>query len=278
MTPEEREALLASYALGTLSAPDADDAERLIQADAEAADEFERYQEIAELIALGAPVAQPPTVLRQRVLEAARRRPARRRRWRVPIARILPAASMAAIVAIVSVWAFNMQQELNDLREDSALLTSVVEANARQVDRLAAQPDSQRDISLLSTQIKDTQTATSIVLDPESESHELLPTDAAHGATGSYTWSASADACVVVLRNLPPIGLLDVYRVTLMDRWGNPIATQSIVPSGTGETMALIPTPAGAWPQGVVVFATNQASENETPDGNSAVVLQLLPN
>ena len=48
MNPEEREALLASYALGTLSAPDVADAERLIRSDSTAAEEVERFQEIAE--------------------------------------------------------------------------------------------------------------------------------------------------------------------------------------------------------------------------------------
>lgn len=273
MTPEEREALLASYALGTLSAPDADDAERLIRSDPLAADEVERFQEIAELMALAAPVHQPSPALRDRVMVAARRSSSKsRRRWHVPIGRFLPAASLAAVVAIVSIWAVNLQQELDDLREESALLTAVVEADARRLDQLASQPNNERDLNLLATQLRDTQSATSIIADPDAESAELIPTEAAHGATGTYSWSDSADTAVVVLRNLQPIGFGDVYRVTLLDRWGNVVATDSLIPEA-GEQMVLIQTPAGAWPQSVVVFATNAASDSNLPDG--PVVLEV---
>jgi len=274
MTPEEREALLASYALGTLSAPDADDAERLIQSDSTAAEELAQFQEIAQLIALAAPSRQPPRALRERVLAAAKRSPSvSRRRWRVPIGRILPAASLAAVLAIVTVWAVNLQQDLEGLREQSALLTAVVEADARRIEQLAAQPNSDREIGILETQLQQTQSATSILVDPEAQSAELIATEAAHGATGAYTWSDSANAAVVVLRNLPPIGFADVFRVTLLDRWGNVVATQSTLPAETGDTMLLIQTPAGAWPQTVVVFATNQASQSKVPDG--PVILEV---
>ncbi len=273
MTPEEREALLASYALGTLSAPDVDDAERLIRSDPAAADEVARYQEIAELMALAAPVRRPPPELRARVMEAAKRSSKPRRRWRVPVARILPAASLAVIAAVAGIWAVNLQQELDDLREEAALLTAVVEADARRLDQLALAPNPERELTLLETQVQETQSATSIIGDPEAESAELVPTEAAHGATGTYTWSDSADAAVVVLRNLQPVGFLEVYRITLLDRWGNVIATDSLVPDGGSETMKLIQTPAGSWPQSVVVFATNQASDSELPDG--PVILEI---
>ncbi len=267
MTPEEREALLASYALGTLSAPDVLDVERLIRSDPEAADEVERFREIAELIALAAPPRRPTPALRERVLTAARQKPRRGRRWRLSVARVLPAASLAAVVVIVSVWAVNLQRELDDLREETALLTAVVEADAKRLEQIAAQPDTRSEIHLLERQLRDTKSATSILLDPEAESAELRQTEVAHGATGTYTWSDSANAAVIVLRNLPPIGFGDVYRITLTDRWGNLIATLSTLPDPTGETMVLMATPPGAWPQGVVVFATNAISESNVPDG-----------
>ena len=274
MTPEEREALLASYALGTLSASDMGDAERLIQSDSAAADEMAQFQEIAELIALAAPPRRPPPALRERMLAAAKRSSAKpRRRWRLPTARFLPAASLAAVVVIVSVWAVNLQNELDGLREESALLAAVVAADAKRLDQLAAQPDTRPDFGLLETQLRETQSATSILLDPEAESTELVPTEAAHGATGAYTWSASADAAVVVLRALPPIGFGDVYRITLIDRWGNVVASESIVPGLRGETMVVIATPPGAWPQGAVVFATSAVSESKIPDG--PIVLEV---
>lgn len=267
MTPEEREALLASYALGTLSAPDVSDVERLIQSDPTAADEVARFQEIAELMALAAPLRRPPAALRERVMAAAKRAPSKeRRRWSIPIGRFLPAASLAAVVAIVSLWAVNLQQELDELREESALLAAVVQADARRLDQIAAQPNPERDISLLETQLQETQSATSIIADPDAESAELVPTESAHGATGTYAWSDSANAAVVVLRDLQPVGFGGVYRVTLLDRWGNFVATESLIPE-VGEQMVLIGTPPGARPHSVLVFATSAASENHLPDG-----------
>ena len=73
MTPEERETLLAGYALGSLSTPDAVDAARLVHADPSAEAELRAYHEIADLIALSVPLRRADPALRDRVLAAARR-------------------------------------------------------------------------------------------------------------------------------------------------------------------------------------------------------------
>ena len=73
MTPEEREELLVAHARGTLSAPDAVDAEQLMRSDPSAAAQFRAYREIADLIALSVPLRQADPALRERVLAAARR-------------------------------------------------------------------------------------------------------------------------------------------------------------------------------------------------------------
>jgi anti-sigma-K factor RskA len=277
MSPEEREALLASFALGTLSAPDAADAERLIRSDPSAAAEVKRYEEIAELIALAAPLHRPDPHLRERVLAAARRDPAvrRPRRLHIPVTRLLPAAAMAAALAVVSVWAVNLQAELKDLRDETALLTAVVESDAKRLDQLAVERDSQGDISIkLQTALQEQQLITSIVADPEARSFELEPTESAHGATGSYAWSNAADSAVVIVRSLQPIGFGSTYRITLADRWGNPLAAKSFTPDEFGDAQVVIATPAGSWPQAVYVFATNEDSDSKTPDG--PVVLESV--
>jgi anti-sigma-K factor RskA len=199
MTPEEREALLASYALGTLSAPDIEDVERLLHSDPEAAAEVEQYREISELIALSVPLRRPPSALRERVITAARRGAApSRRRWHVPIGRMLPAAGLAAVLVLVMVWAVDMQRELQELRQATRLLTAVVESSAKRLDQLTVAEATQGDRSVrLETQLHDQQLATAVLTDPEAVQLELSPTSAAHGATGSFAWSASADAVVV---------------------------------------------------------------------------------
>ena len=59
MTPQEREELLAAYALGGLSSAEASTVENLARNDPGAARELAEYQEVADLIALDAPLRRP---------------------------------------------------------------------------------------------------------------------------------------------------------------------------------------------------------------------------
>lgn len=269
MTPEERESLLASYALGTLSAPDIEDVERLLRSDSAAATEVEEYREIGELIALAAPLRRPPAALRERVITAARRGIApSRRRWRIPVGRLLPAAGLAAALAIVTVWAVNLQQELQELRQETALLTAVVESDARRLDQLTVAEATQGDRSVqLETRMQEQQLATAVLADPEAVQVELSPTTAAHGATGSYAWSASADAAVVTLRGLSPLPFGSEYRVLLSDRFGNYVAVASVETDEIGDALVAFATPPGARPAFVAVIAAELGSDAKMFEG-----------
>jgi hypothetical protein len=269
MTPEERESLLASYALGTLSAPDIEDVERLLRSDPAAADEMEQYREISELIALSAPPQRPPMALRERVITAARRGgTVSRRRWRIPIGRILPAASLAAVLAIVTLWAVDMQRELQELREETALLTAVVVADAKRLDQLTDDGATQDGRSMrLETQLQEQQLATSVLADPEAIQVELSPTSAAHGATGSVAWSASVDVAVITLQGLSPLPFGSEYRVLLSDRFGNYVASSSVTVDQVGDALATFPTPAGSRPYSIAVIATDLGADERTPEG-----------
>src|SRR3990172_763096 len=130
MTPEDRGARPAGYALGSLSAPDARDAERLARSDGHAAAELAAYREIADLIALSVPLREADPALRQRVLSAARRGQAWSRR---PLRRYLPIAGVAAALAIVTLWAASLQSSLVQLRHQTAALSAVVEADAKRL-------------------------------------------------------------------------------------------------------------------------------------------------
>ena len=269
MTPEVREALLASCALGTLSAPDIEDVERLLRSDSAAEMEVEQYREISELIALSAPLRRPPSALRERVITAARRGPAAsRRRWRIPVVRILPAASLAAVFAIVTFWAVNLQQELRELRREAALLTAVVESDAKRLDQLTAAGATQGDRSVrLETRLHDQQLATGVLTDPEAIQLELSPTSAAHGATGSFVWSASADAAVANLLGLSPLPFGSEYRVLVSDRFGNYVASVSTVVDEFGNAFVSFYTPPGSRPTAVAVIATDLGADTRQPEG-----------
>jgi anti-sigma-K factor RskA len=269
MTPEEREALLASYALGTLSAPDIEDVERLLHSDPEAAAEVEQYREISELIALSVPLRRPPSALRERVITAARRGAApSRRRWHVPIGRMLPAAGLAAVLVLVMVWAVDMQRELQELRQATRLLTAVVESSAKRLDQLTVAEATQGDRSVrLETQLHDQQLATAVLTDPEAVQLELSPTSAAHGATGSFAWSASADAVVVNLLGLSPLPFGSEYRVLLSDRFGNYIASAGTQVDEVGNSHVTFSTPPGGRPALIEVIATDLGADERRPEG-----------
>ncbi len=270
MTPEERESLLASYALGTLSAPDIEDVERLLRSDPAAAAEVEEYREISELIALAAPLRRPPVALRERVLSAARRggTTTARRRWRIPVGRLLPAAGMAAVLVVVTMWAVDMQRELQDLREETALLTAVVEADARRLDQLSEAGETQGDLSVqLGNRIEEQALATSVLADPEAILVELSQTGASHGATGSFAWSASVDRGVVSLQGLSALPFGSEYRVVLSDRFGNYVASASATVDEMGVALVTFPTPPGSRPYSIAVIATDLGADERAPEG-----------
>lgn len=72
MTPEEREDLLMSYALGTLRGSEAAAVEELMRTDRTAGSELAAYHEMVDFVALSVPLRRADSSLRNRVLEAAR--------------------------------------------------------------------------------------------------------------------------------------------------------------------------------------------------------------
>src|SRR2546428_13956457 len=100
MTPEEREQLLAAYALGTLPGPEAAEVEALVRSDSAAARELESFHDIVDYVALAAPLRRADPRLRDRVLRAAHVsaesvRLSRWPRWQV-------ASTVAAVAAVFS--------------------------------------------------------------------------------------------------------------------------------------------------------------------------------
>lgn len=273
MTPEEREALLAAHALGSLSEPDARDAERLIRSDELAAVEYERYRELADLIALSVPLRRADPMLRERVLDAARRsrRPRRAPRWQ----RWMPAAGIAAALALVTVWAVSLQHSLDELRQDTSVLAAVVESNAKQIESVAAQ--AQRDATnenlgiRLETALKEQQTLLEVQADPDVIRIELQPTTAAHGATGHYLWSDAADAGLVVAKNLPPLGFTGIFEVWLEDVLGRRAQVATFSADEVGSAQVLVTAPGTADPARLFIVV-GSSLESGTPDG--PVVMQ----
>ena len=233
MTPEERETLLAGYALGTLSAPDALDAERLIRSDPDAAEEYDAYRELADLIALSVPLRHADPSLRQRVLEAARRERSLLRRRRLS-RRHLPVAALAAALALVVLWAVNLQQSIDSLRQETSLLTAVVEAEVKRIEMIdmanRAVAENRTIGQQLERMAREQQTILAVQADPDALRIELQPMSAGHGARGQLLWSDSAAAGIVIVHDMPPLPLGANYKVWLEQPGSPAILVSTFLP------------------------------------------------
>ena len=244
MTPEEREELLASYALGTLSGPVAAEVEALVRSDTSAAEQLASYHDFVDLIALSVPLNRADPSLRRRVLQAARRE--RRRSSSVAaITRWAPAVAAAAVLAVVAFWAASIQTTVTDLRDHTATLTAVLEVQARQIDELIAD-DIARDRSAsaaeaITLELRDAQsTIVGILTDPEQMTIELEATSAGHGASGRYIWSGLENAGMVTLQNLPPLPFGGSYVVWVEGEDSRQMLMQTFVPDADGSVSELL--------------------------------------
>ncbi len=249
MTPEEREALLAGYALGTLSAPDALDAERLIRTDEDAAAEYETYRELTDLIALSVPLRRSDPSLRQRVLTAAR---SDRPRWQGGIfkRRHLPMAGLAAALLVVAVWAVSLQQSIHSLRQETALLTAVVEAEVKRTEAVemasAAVAESRTLGNQLEMVLRDQQAILQVQADPDAYRIDLSTTSASHGAVGQYMWSDVANVGVALVQHMPPLPVGSNYKVWLEDELGRIVLVNTFTPDEQGNAQVVLQHTNGA--------------------------------
>jgi anti-sigma-K factor RskA len=223
LTPEEREDLLAAYALGTLSAPDAAAVEQLVRSDSAAASDLAAYHEMVDLIALSAPLRRADPSLRERVLRAARRSSltgSGRRFWGYSWR---PAAAVAAVVVMIGLltWGINLQRALDRQAENNAAIAAVVEASAKQIQQLASagvNMQASEDLrQQLQTAVADQELVIAITADPKVQVSDLEATSAGHGASARFLWSAETGAGVLVARSLPDLPLDSVYQVWVDD-------------------------------------------------------------
>lgn len=223
MTPEEREELLAAYALGTLSAPDAIAVEQLVRSDSAAAADLAAYHEMVDLIAVSAPLRRADPSLRERVLRAARRanlagpdRGGWLRSWK-PFA----AAAAAVAAGLVLMWGVNLQRTIDRQADNNATLAAVVEASAKQIQQLASAGVSMQaseDLrQQLQTAVADQEVVIAISADPRVQMTDLEATSAGHGASARFLWSATTGAGVLIARGLPDLPLDSVYQVWVDD-------------------------------------------------------------
>jgi anti-sigma-K factor RskA len=272
VTAEERQELLAGYALGTLSEPDARAAERLVRSDADAAAELASYHEIVDLIALSAPLRRADPTLRERVLRAARRGTGGVSGWQRARRQLAASAGWAAAAAAVlaaAIWISDLQGDIDRLRDDSAALNAVVQATAKQVDALAAvdtEDASSRALALqLQQALAEQQAMAAIGTDPDATTTTLNSAAAGVAASGHYRYSESAGAGLLIAYGLPELPIGEVYQVWLEDSLRAVSGGVFFAPAG-GDATVLVETEAQLLPIRVSVRVAPQGGDS-APNG-----------
>ena len=242
MRPEEREELLAAYALDALSGPEADEVEALVATDPEAAEQLAAYREIADLIGLEAPLRRTDPALRERMLQSAQRmRPAATRRF--PLLRVAAVAASLAVVAIAVSWGVRLQRTIDTLQEESATLATAVAADTQRLDVIETERvGSGGDKAVrneLQTALEAHQRIIAILADPNVQEASLESTTAGRGASGRYLWSAELGAGVVIAQQLPPLPIGTVYELWLIEGFDE-VSGGTFVPTPDGDAQVLI--------------------------------------
>ncbi len=265
MTPEEREDLLAAYALGTLSGPDAHAVEDLVRSDRGAAEDLRGYHEVVDLIALSVPLRRADPALRTRVMDAARRETRQRRRFNVREFAGWITAAAACLVALA--WGWRVEQSVTRLEQRNAELTAVVESDAKQVAQLVVAAGAGFTGEGLKRQIEDTQETQQVMLavttDPQARNSPLLPTPSGHDAHGRYVWSESATAGVVVAKDLPPLPFGSVYQAWLL-QGTTAVSAGTFVPDENGSAEVVLRPTSNIEPSTIMIAVA--------PEGGSAGV------
>ena len=254
MTSEERDAQLAAYALGSLSGPEANAVEELARSDPAAARQLAEYQEVADLIALDAPLQRADPALRARVLRAARQadRPGRRR---IPFVQTLAIAALLAAVAVAVGWGVRLQGELDSLRQESTELQVAVASDSRRIDVLDRELVAGGDQALRAElqRVRDTHEKTVAILAARDVwTAELASAEGGHGASGRCVWSAAHNSGVLIAQGLPPLPLGILYEVWL-DDGEQLISAGTFLPSTDGEAQVLIELDAPFEPRSVTI-------------------------
>ena len=249
MTPEEREELLAAYALGTLRGPEAAEVEELVRTDRGAARDLAAYHEMVDFLALSVPLRRADPCLRDRVLNAARSASRARAmmlwsRWQWGAA----AAAAVATLAIVT-WGWGLQRELHRQADASAALAAVVEANAKHIDlltRAGMNVQVSEDLrAQLQNAVADQELVIAIGADPAVTTIGMETTPAGHGASARYLWSSEVGAGVLVARGLPNLPLDSVYQVWF-DDGVRTFSVGTFVPDERSAVQKVVRLPAGA--------------------------------
>ena len=163
-------------------------------------------------------------------------------------------------------WISDLQRDVDQLREESASLTAVLQATAKQVAALSA-VDAGSATSTAAVQLRQdlVETIAAISNDPGATTTPLASEAAGVAASGHYLYSESAGAGLLVVVGLPPLPLGAVYQVWLEDSL-RAVSGGVFNADANGDQTVLVETGALLLPRHISIRVAQGGAE-ATPDG-----------
>lgn len=144
----------------------------------------------------------------------------------------MPVAGMAAVLAVVTLWAVKLQSDVGYLQRQTRDLTTLLAprdpgASVQSVNSLGVQ---------LTTVRRDQNTLIAVQADPNVRRVEFEETGASHGAAGLYLWSDQTNAGVLSVHGRTTLPLGQQYKVWLEDRTSRSLLDLTFLPDETGNS------------------------------------------
>lgn len=198
--PEHWQELMAGYALGDLSAQEVEELQQLLSAHPELQAELNRLQETVAMLPYALPEQEPPTHLRDTILNAAQLeipidRPiaAVPRRRKIPWA-ALGSAAAAALLVVLGADNYALRQRVQTLTADTRRLQQ---------------------------QLQDNQAIVAALQQPGLQVYNLEGTGQAKGSSGSLIVNPNQQV-LLTAQNLPTLPVGRAYRL-----WAVPVGAKT---------------------------------------------------
>src|SRR5690606_28749347 len=145
-----------------------------------------------------------------------------------------------------------LQQSIDSLRQQTTMLTAVVEAEVKRIEAVEMANEAVAESRTLGNQlemvIRDQQAVLQVQADPDAYRVDLQPTRASHGASGQYLWSDVAGVGIALVHHMPPLPVGSNYKVWLEDNRGNIVLASTFTPDEQGTAQVVLQHTIGTVP------------------------------
>lgn len=274
---------LEAFALNALDPDETRAAEEHIAGCDRCAQVVRAYRPAIDHLALAVPLYRARPRLKQRIMGAVGvNRP-------TGIARVLTsryvqglaAASVAALIIGASAWVSMLTQQVENLRNDNALLAELTQLDAQQrtaLLRLQGDLNSARtEQKRMSTTLDEQATLLVLALDPDLVPTDLQGTNLAPEARCSYVWSSKQSVGALTCRDLPSTSFALTYELWVDRGETTTVPLGSFVPRIDGTAALLVKFPDDAPGPITNLWVTLEDQGSGRPNPSKDIVLQRAP-